>query len=194
MSLMTDAHAPITDAPITGSQITGAPSSAARSSAAVVEQAVRDVLDPEIPVLTLDDLGIVREVAVDAAAGVVAVALTPTYSGCPATEVIAADVAAAVRAHGYKPSVSLRLAPAWTTDWMTDRGRERLRAFGIAPPGRVEGTGGRVSGLTLSIRRSACPRCGSAETEEVSRFGSTPCKALRRCLACREPFDEFKPL
>ena len=192
MSLMTDAHAPITDAPITGSQITGAPSSGARSSAAVVEQAVRDVLDPEIPVLTLDDLGIVREVAVDAAAGVVAVALTPTYSGCPATEVIAADVAAAVRAHGYKPSVSLRLAPAWTTDWMTDRGRDRLRGFGIAPPGRVDAR--RVSGLTLSIRRAACPRCASTDTEEISRFGSTPCKALRRCLTCREPFDEFKPL
>ena len=165
---------------------------AARAGAAQVEQAVRDVLDPEIPVLSLDDLGIVRDVEVDEVAGCVDVVLTPTYSGCPATEVIAGDVAAAIRAQGYEPRVSMRLSPPWTTDWMTKRGRERLAEFGIAPPGRVET--GRVEGLTLSVRRARCPRCGSADTEEISRFGSTPCKALRRCLACREPFDEFKPL
>lgn len=165
---------------------------AVQASAAAVEQAVRDVLDPEIPVLTLDDLGIVRDVHVDEVAGVVSVALTPTYSGCPATEVIAAEVAQVIRDLGFAPVVSTRLAPAWTTEWMTERGRDRLRAFGIAAPGPV--TGGPVKGLMLSVRRTTCPRCGSANTEEIAHFGSTPCKALRRCVDCREPFDEFKPL
>lgn len=163
--------------------------------AARVEQAVRDVPDPEIPVLTLDDLGIVRQVSVDTAAGVVDVRLTPTYSGCPATEVIAGDVARVIARHGLRPRVALRLSPAWTTDWMSDRGRQRLREFGLAPPAAGMGARGtRVQGLSLSVRRVACPRCGSEHTEQIARFGSTPCKALRRCLDCREPFEEFKQL
>ncbi|NYE02834.1 ring-1,2-phenylacetyl-CoA epoxidase subunit PaaD [Kineosphaera limosa] len=163
--------------------------------AAAVEQAIRDVPDPEIPVLTLDDLGIVREVRVDADSGTVDVTLTPTYSGCPATEVIAGDVARAITRHGLRPRVVTRLAPPWTTDWMSERGRIRLREFGIAPPAPGVATrGSRVQGLSLSVRQVACPRCGSESTEQIARFGSTPCKALRRCLDCREPFDEFKPL
>ncbi len=165
---------------------------ALRAAPATVEKAVRDVLDPEIPVLTLEDLGVVRSVAVDEVAGTVAVEITPTYSGCPATEVIVADVEEAIHALGYAADVSIRLAPPWTTDWMTARGRERLQAFGIAAPGPARGQ--RVQGMRLTVHQSTCPRCGSANTEELARFGSTPCKALRRCLDCREPFDEFKPL
>lgn len=167
-----------------------------RVDVAALEQAVRDVPDPEIPVITLGDLGIVREVAVDTASGTVDVTLTPTYSGCPATEVIAGDVARVIAGHGMQPRVVTRLSPAWTTDWMSERGRERLREFGIAPPapGASAARGRRVEGLSLSVRRVACPRCGSEHTEQIARFGSTPCKALRRCLDCREPFDEFKQL
>ncbi|WP_225754262.1 1,2-phenylacetyl-CoA epoxidase subunit PaaD [Actinotalea sp. Marseille-Q4924] len=150
------------------------------------------VADPEIPVVTLDDLGIVRglEVAPD---GSVEVTLTPTYTGCPATEVIAADVARALRDEGAeRVVVRTVLAPAWTTDWITEAGRAKLRAFGIAPPDgtRAVSPPGGVP-LTLSAR---CPRCGSLRTREISRFGSTPCKALWSCRDCGEPFDSFKAL
>lgn len=158
-----------------------------------VEAAVRDIADPEIPVLTLGDLGIVREVVVDKAAGTAYVALTPTYSGCPATRMIEELVIHQVRRAGLIPTVETKLSPAWSTDWMSERGRTRLREFGIAPPGeKPEPEGSQL--LTLKVRQVTCPLCGSDDTEEISRFGSTACKALRRCRSCREPFDEFKAI
>lgn len=144
------------------------------------------VLDPELPVLTLDDLGIVRAVSLEG--GEVQVDLTPTYTGCPATAVIAADVEAALRAAGAtRVRVRTVLTPPWSTDDISADGRRKLREYGIAPPGPA---GGPVP-LTLSVR---CPQCGSFDTRESSRFGSTPCKALWVCASCREPFDAVKPL
>jgi len=161
-----------------------------------VEQ-LRDIAgsvpDPEIPVLTLHDLGILRDVQITAD-GTVEVTLTPTYTGCPATAVIAADVETALRAAGVdRLLVRTVLSPAWTTDWMSQEGRRKLVDYGIAPPGacRPAATGPRPTGLTLSAR---CPRCGSTNTREISRFGSTPCKSLWSCLACAEPFDSFKAI
>ncbi len=150
------------------------------------------VSDPEIPVLTLDDLGIVRDVRYGQGdlTETVLVELTPTYTGCPATEVIAADVAAALRSAGAaRVRVRTVLSPAWTTDWISDQGRRKLREYGIAPPGRCRPTG--LVSLTLSVR---CPRCGSPRTREISRFGSTPCKSHWTCQACLEPFDTFKAI
>lgn len=147
-------------------------------------EAVSAVPDPEIPVVSIADLGMIRAVRL-AADGVVEVDLSPTYSGCPATKPIRDEVTAAVEAAGCgTPRVNLVLSPAWTTDWISERGREALRRFGIAPPGRRSDPAGPV----------VCPHCGSTETEEISRFGSTPCKALWRCRSCREPFDRFKCL
>ncbi|MFY9510669.1 MAG: 1,2-phenylacetyl-CoA epoxidase subunit PaaD [Rubrivivax sp.] len=154
-----------------------------------VEQAwavLDTVPDPEIPVLSLRDLGIVREVL--AQGDTIEVVLTPTYSGCPATEVIADSVHAAFAAAGCSEvTVRHRLAPAWTTDWISEAGRSKLRDYGIAPPGAAQ---------TISIRprNIVCPRCASGDTERLSAFGSTACKALYRCRACREPFEHFKPL
>jgi len=150
------------------------------------------VLDPEVPVLTIEDLGVLRDVTVDG--GVVTVTVTPTYSGCPALETIEHDVAAAVRAAGFaEVAVRRVLAPAWTTDWMTDEGRRKLEAYGVAPP--PERTAGLSSSgpvpVSLSVR---CPQCGSRDTRELSRFGSTACKSMWRCTACLEPFDHFKAL
>ena len=151
------------------------------------------VPDPEVPVLSICDLGIVREV-VSGAAGT-HVVLTPTYSGCPATEVIAANVRDALQQAGLGPvTVSHRLAPAWTTDWISAEGRLRLLAYGIAPPGEACGSEPAPSPVRLRPRNVACPRCGSLQTERLSAFGSTACKALHRCLDCREPFEYFKPL
>ena len=157
-----------------------------------VEREVRAVLDPEIPVLTIEDLGVIR--AVDQVGAGLVVTLTPTYSGCPAMRAMEQAVLAVGRRHGVPVEVRTRLAPAWTTDWMSEEGRDKLRRFGIAPPsGTALHTSGPVP-LTLTARVVACPRCGSEDTEVVARFGSTACKALRRCRACREPFDEFKPI
>ena len=137
-----------------------------------------EVPDPEIPVISIVDLGIVRDVSWDGATLVVAI--TPTYSGCPATSVIAFEIESHLRARGVERlRLERRLSPAWTTDWIGEEGREKLRAYGIAPPGAK---GGPV----------ACPRCGSGATERVSQFGSTPCKAAWRCTECLEPFDHFK--
>lgn len=150
-----------------------------------------EVPDPEIPVLSLTDLGVIRDVAWEGE--MLAVTVTPTYSGCPATAVIEMDIAAALKAQGVdRVALRRQLSPPWTTEWITDRGRERLRAYGIAPP--VEGTAatGRVAALLGGRLEVPCPRCGSPETVEVSRFGSTPCKAQWRCRACAEPFDYFK--
>ena len=170
----------------------------ASALSARVDQAWRvlhDVLDPEVPAISVTDLGIVRDViAHDDGLEVV---VTPTYSGCPATEVIAQAITDAIVAAGLGPArVTQRRAPAWTTDWITPQGRERLRAYGIAPPGSCasEATGSNVSPIRLMARHVDCPRCGSAQTERLSAFGSTACKSLYRCIACREPFEYFKPL
>ncbi|MDQ4006651.1 MAG: phenylacetate-CoA oxygenase subunit PaaJ [Actinomycetota bacterium] len=154
-----------------------------------VRAAVAAVPDPEVPVLTIDDLGILRDVSVDDD-GHVEVTITPTYSGCPAMDAIRADVTAVLAELGHHDvHVSLVLSPAWTTDWMSDEGKRKLLEYGIAPPsGRV--SDGPVS-LTLSLR---CPQCGSPDTRELSRFASTACKSLWVCNACREPFDHFKAL
>lgn len=155
------------------------------------------VPDPELPPLTLADLGVLRAVEVDDAAGRVDVTITPTYSGCPAIEVMRADLVDQLTAAGYgEVAVRTVLAPAWTTDWITADGRRKLAEAGIAPPARV---GQRPAGpvpLVLSPppRTVACPQCGSADTAELSAFGSTPCKALRRCSSCREPFEHVKEL
>ena len=160
--------------------------------------ALREVMDPEVPVLSLVDLGVVRAVHLQADA--IEIVLTPTYSGCPATEVIAEQAQAAVAALGLGPvRVMQQLAPAWTTDWITDTGREALRRYGIAPPGRcgdeASPAGSPASSpVRLMAHRVPCPRCESTRVERLSAFGSTACKALYRCLACREPFEHFKPL
>lgn len=145
------------------------------------------VMDPEVPVVSVVQLGIVREVAWEQ--GHVRVLITPTYSGCPATEVIEADIRAALEAAGFPlPTIIARLAPAWTTDWITEQGRQALLAYGIAPPSHSAGKRS-PSGPPPVV---ACPHCGGAHTERLSEFGSTACKALYRCLECREPFDYFK--
>ena len=148
------------------------------------------VPDPELPVLTLEDLGVLRGAKV-LGPGRVEVELTPTYTGCPAIEAMSADIEQALHAHGVpEVSVVTVLSPAWSTDDITDEGRRKLAEFGIAPP-RPQGPAGGPIPLTLAIR---CPHCGSTDTELLSRFSSTACKALRRCTACREPFDHFKEL
>jgi ring-1,2-phenylacetyl-CoA epoxidase subunit PaaD len=148
------------------------------------------VMDPEVPVLSLVDLGVVREVVVDGVG--ITVVLTPTYSGCPATEAIATAAREAVEALQLGPvHVTQRLAPAWTSDWITPAGREALRRYGIAPPGRCADP---ASPLRFMARSVPCPRCESTQVERLAAFGSTACKALYRCLACREPFEHFKPI
>jgi ring-1,2-phenylacetyl-CoA epoxidase subunit PaaD len=144
------------------------------------------VADPEIPVLTIADLGVlcdVREIA-----GAIEVDITPTYSGCPAMNMIALEIETELARAGFaKARVRTVLTPAWTTDRMTDEGREKLRAYGIAPPANRAGRR-----ALFAQECVACPRCGSALTEKIAEFGSTSCKALWRCTACREPFDHFK--
>ena len=148
------------------------------------------VLDPELPLVTIQDLGILRGVTEDDQ-GRVHVTITPTYSGCPAMETIRTDIVDTLTLAGYQQvDVEFVLSPAWTTDDLTDEGREKLSSAGIAPPGPVPGPGSPVP-LTLSVR---CPQCGSPDTRESSRFGSTACKSLWVCRACREPFDHFKAL
>ena len=145
-----------------------------------------EVPDPEIPVLTIADLGILRDVTVD---GDVVVALTPTYTGCPATEVIEQSVIDTLHWHGIENvSIDRVLSPPWTTDWISEDGRDKLREYGIAPPEQ----GASKRALLHGDRSVACPRCQSLETEIVSEFGSTACKAAYRCRACLEPFEYFK--
>ncbi len=153
-----------------------------------VEAAVGAVPDPELRVLTIADLGILRGVDV-ADDGRVTVTITPTYTGCPAMDVIRRDVAAAARAAGSaEVEVRTELSPPWATDWIPADGRAKLAAAGIAPPSGGRGQPATVR-LSLTLR---CPQCGSPDTEELSRFGSTACKSLWRCRACREPFDAIK--
>ena len=142
------------------------------------------VLDPEVPCVTVADLGILRGVRIEK--GVAVARLSPTYSGCPAVLAIELAVEVALRDAGFEARVERVLSPAWTTDWITAEGREKLRAYGIAPP---EGPAGKAS---LFSAEPVCPRCGSRDTEELSAFGSTACKAQWRCRACLEPFDYFK--
>lgn len=144
------------------------------------------VCDPEVPVLTIEDLGVLRRVNVTD--GAVSVDITPTYSGCPAVDAMRDDIVTALTQHGYtNVTVNVVLAPAWTTDWLSDAGRAKLEEYGIAAPAARQ-PGGKVS-LGLGIR---CPHCGSLHTRELSRFGSTSCKALYVCQRCQEPFDYFK--
>lgn len=151
--------------------------------------AVAAVTDPELPVLTIADLGVLRDVT--EADGAVEVVITPTYSGCPAMAAIALDVELALARAGIPGRVRTVLAPAWTTDWMTEDGRRKLLAYGIAPPGRVAGRRA-PPGALFRTETVACPRCASVRTERLAEFGSTSCKALWRCLDCREPFDHFR--
>ncbi|TXG01929.1 1,2-phenylacetyl-CoA epoxidase subunit PaaD [Massilia arenae] len=152
-----------------------------------------EVADPEIPVISVVDLGIVRAVRLEGETCLVTI--TPTYSGCPAMQVISESVSEALRAHGIEDvRIESRLSPAWTTDWMSAAGKAALKGYGIAPPVQQAID---ISGLHAGIRRRAapdvaCPHCGSPHTQLTSEFGSTPCKALYKCLDCREPFDYFK--
>jgi ring-1,2-phenylacetyl-CoA epoxidase subunit PaaD len=149
-------------------------------------QAAAQVVDPEIPVLTIADLGVLRDVAVHD--GRVEVAITPTYSGCPAMNMIALEIELALELIGIaKPVIRTVLSPAWSTDWMSEDGRRKLKEYGIAPP--RAGSGRRA---LFGEQHVECPQCGSADTELLSEFGSTSCKALWRCKRCREPFDYFK--
>lgn len=148
--------------------------------------AAAEVVDPEIPVLTIADLGVLRDVSI--VDGHVEVAITPTYSGCPAMNMIALEIELALEREGIVNSkVRTVLSPAWTTDWMSEEGRRKLKDYGVAPP---QVGGGRRA--LFGEQQVACPQCGSVETEVLSEFGSTSCKALWRCKTCREPFDYFK--
>lgn len=177
---------------------------------AALWQALDQVTDPEIPVVTLREMGILRDVR-QAADGQIEVVITPTYSGCPAMDQMADDVRAVLQGAGVAGRVVTQLAPAWTTDWMTPAAREKLRAYGIAPPHVRASAGTSVihfapkkraasAGLESAEGQNdaelavACPQCHSTNTTEISHFGSTACKALYRCLDCMEPFDYFKPI
>ncbi|HAW52003.1 MAG TPA: phenylacetate-CoA oxygenase subunit PaaJ [Flavobacteriales bacterium] len=148
---------------------------------------IKEVPDPEIPVLTLTDLGIVREITMSDEK--VEVTITPTYTGCPAMKVFEEDITAKLNESGYKQvSIKTSLSPAWSTDWMSEEGKEKLMKYGISPP---MGSSDK-SVLTGIVKNVPCPQCKSTKTELVSQFGSTPCKALYQCSDCKEPFDYFK--
>ncbi|HEY1392217.1 MAG TPA: 1,2-phenylacetyl-CoA epoxidase subunit PaaD [Methylibium sp.] len=155
-----------------------------------------EVLDPEVPALSVCDLGIVRDV-LELGDGTLEIVLTPTYSGCPATEAIERNVLDAIEAAGLGPArAKLQRAPAWTTDWISEEGRRKLHEYGIAPPAHLAAAQAAATPIRFMRREAAlaCPRCGSKDTERLSAFGSTACKALYRCRACREPFEHFKPI
>jgi ring-1,2-phenylacetyl-CoA epoxidase subunit PaaD len=161
----------------------------AEAAVARARAVLAGVPDPEIPVLSLVDLGVVRSIEL-AADGALRVGIAPTYSGCPATTMIRADVTAALAAAGFaRVQVIDVLSPPWTSDWIDADGRRKLEAYGIAPPPAPVAS---VRALAGADAHPACPRCGSDDTELLSEFGSTPCKALHRCRACLEPFDRFK--
>ena len=144
------------------------------------------VPDPEVPCVTVADLGILRSVTIED--GMAVARVSPTYSGCPAVVAIELAIAAALREAGFEPRIERVMSPAWTTDWITPEGRDKLRAFGIAPPVNSSNSKMALFGETVVN----CPRCGSSDTRKVSEFGSTPCKAHYACRACAEPFDYFK--
>ncbi len=193
-----------------GESSSGAPTAPGADLLALAWSVLESVPDPEIPVVSIRELGILRDVRQGEHG--LEVIITPTYSGCPAMEQIRDDVAAALASHAIKATVTLQLSPAWTTDWMTASAREKLRAYGIAPPHAAGGSraGENVirfapkkiannarfmgaNGLFASQNPVNCPQCGSDNTTETSHFGSTACKALYKCLDCLEPFDYFKP-
>jgi ring-1,2-phenylacetyl-CoA epoxidase subunit PaaD len=154
------------------------------------------VTDPELPMVTLADLGVLRDARVEDD-GTVVVEITPTYTGCPAMGVMRADLVHALHRAGFGDvDVRTVLSPAWTTDWISDEGRRKLAAGGIAPPGKapVRTAGPVPLQLGATRRTAACPLCGSPDTEELSEFGATACKALRRCRSCREPFEHVKEI
>jgi ring-1,2-phenylacetyl-CoA epoxidase subunit PaaD len=152
---------------------------------------LRDIADPEIPVLSIVDLGIVRDVRAEGDR--VTVTITPTYSACPAMDLIADDIRASLKQHGVEDvHIATKLSPAWTTDWLSPAARERLREYGIAPPQQLIKVDDVQPASTADALAVACPHCGSEATVLVSRYGSTLCKALYKCLACLEPFDAFK--
>jgi ring-1,2-phenylacetyl-CoA epoxidase subunit PaaD len=153
---------------------------------------LRGIPDPEVPAIDIVELGIVRRAELKAD-GVVAVDVTPTYSGCPAMRIIEDEIVAALRANGYdRVELKTVYSPAWTTDWLSDEAKAKLKAYGIAPPGRT-GDEQPLVPLTSTVGRIACPYCGSSNTERKSEFGSTACKAIHYCHHCRQPFEEFKP-
>lgn len=153
-----------------------------RAPMLALSQALNTVADPEIPCVSVMELGIVRSFHTDR------IVITPTYTGCPATLVIQQDIRRALDEHGFEHiGIETTLSPPWSTDWISDAGREKLRAYGIAPPPKGAG-----ASALKNDTAAECPRCSSSNTEEISRFGSTPCKALWRCKACMEPFDRFK--
>lgn len=158
-----------------------------------INELVRPILakvsDPEIPVLSIMEMGVVREAEI--IEGVVHVKITPTYSGCPAMDVIGDDIKKALKEHGYDAKVTLVLAPAWTTDWITEKGRKALLAYGIAPPLEPDADAAVLLGNQKIVN---CPQCGSSNTKMISQFGSTACKAFFQCEDCLEPFDYFKCL
>jgi ring-1,2-phenylacetyl-CoA epoxidase subunit PaaD len=155
---------------------------AAPALEAQIRALLAEIPDPEIPAVSVRDLGIVRDVTADR------VVITPTYTGCPATLAIEQSIRAALDAAGLRHvAIEITLSPPWSSDWISDEGREKLRAYGIAPPPK-----GADAASLKNETPATCPRCGAGDTEEISRFGSTPCKALWRCRACAEPFDRFK--
>lgn len=168
-----------------------APAHEAREADRVrIERALAAVEDPEIPFLSIVDLGILREIRFETD-GTPVVAITPTYTGCPATRLIELQVRAALDRAGYPHArIEIRLSPPWTTDWISEEGHQKLREAGIAPPAPAQGCGA----LFAAEPEIPCPRCGSRETEQLAAFGSTACKALWRCRACGEPFEYFKCL
>lgn len=152
-----------------------------------VYQWLSEISDPEIPVLSILDLGIVRDVKTEEG-GMLHITITPTYSGCPAMDIISMQIRMALLSRGFKVNIDLQLSPAWTTDWITDSGKQKMLEYGIAPPKRRAKD-------TLGLFEEdeiACPRCGSIHTEMISQFGATSCKAMYRCLDCKEPFEHFK--
>jgi ring-1,2-phenylacetyl-CoA epoxidase subunit PaaD len=171
-----------------------APSSGRHSRLDAAWRVLAGVLDPEVPVVSVVDLGIVREVREEE--GALVVVVTPTYSGCPATEVIAQSIVAALDAAGLGPArLALQRAPAWTSGWISAEGKEKLHGYGIVPPGPVEADRGvPMRFVPRAVAPLACPRCASLDTERLAAFGATACKALWRCRACGEPFEHFKPI
>lgn len=152
---------------------------------------LNSVPDPEVPVLTVMDLGIIRDVNIISPDKSVEITITPTYSGCPAMDMIASNIRVALLKNGYKDVLITKvLSPAWTTDWMTESGKEKLKAYGIAPPGKTKMTN--VDVLFTGLAKVQCPQCNSMNTVLISEFGSTACKALYKCNDCGEPFDYFK--
>jgi ring-1,2-phenylacetyl-CoA epoxidase subunit PaaD len=178
-------------APPVGAAAAAAAAPAAAAAVARARAVLAAVPDPEIPVLSVIDLGIIRAVE-SQPDGTLRVAVTPTYSGCPATAVIRADIATALEQGGFgQVRIVDVLAPPWTSDWISAEGRRKLAAYGIAPPPEPVAS---LRALRDPGRHVECPRCGARDTELLSEFGSTPCKSLHRCRACREPFDSFKCL